>query len=118
MSNQECKTRRQVASVNGDDPMFFPFSIDTSKCSGSCNNVNYPQAKICVPDVVKNLNFKVFNLTSRTNETGDVEWHETCKCECKFGANVCNDKQRWNKDKCRYECKKLVDKGVCNKGFI
>ena len=45
-------------------------------------------------------------------------WHETCKCECKFGANICNNKQRWNKDKCRCECKELIDKGVCDKGFI
>ena len=42
--------------------LFFPFSIETSKCSGSCNNINYPYAKICVPDIVKNLNVKVFNL--------------------------------------------------------
>ena len=41
----------------------------TSKCSGSCNNINDPYAKICVPDVVKDLNVKVFNLMSRTNET-------------------------------------------------
>ena len=89
--------------------MFFPFSIETSKCSGSCNNINYPYAKLCVPDVVKNLNFKVFNLMSRTNETRFIEWLETCNCECKFGA-VCS--------KCRYECKGLIDKGVYNKGFI
>ena len=118
MNNQECKTRPQVVNVNGDEPVFFPFSIKTSKCSGSCNNINYPHAKICVPDVVKNLNVKVFNLMSRTNETRHIEWHETCKCECKFGANVCNNKQRWNKDKCRYECKELIVKGVCDKGFI
>ena len=74
--------------------------------------------KICIPDVVKNLNVKVFDLMSRTNETRYVEWHETCKCECKFGANVYNNKQRWNKNKCRCECKELIDKGVCNKGFI
>ena len=59
MNNQECKTRPQVVNVNGDKPAFFPFSIETSKCSGSCNNINYPYAKICVPDVVKNLNVKV-----------------------------------------------------------
>ena len=53
--------------------MFFPFSIKMSKCSGSCNNINYPYAKICVPDVVKNLNVKVFNIISRTNETRDIE---------------------------------------------
>ena len=62
MKNQECKTRPQVVNVNGDEPVFFPFSIETSKCSGSCNNINYPYAKICVPNIVKNLNVKVFNL--------------------------------------------------------
>ena len=118
MNNQECKTRPQVVNVNGDEPVFFPFSIETSKCSGSCNNINYPYAKICVPDVVKNLNVKVFNLMSRANETRHKEWDETCKCECKCGANICNNKQRWNKDKCRCEYKELIDKGVCDKGFI
>ena len=91
MSNQECRTRPKVV-INGDEPVFLPFSFETSKCSGSCNNINYPYAKICVPDVVKNLNVKVFNLISRTNETRHIEWHETCKCECKFGANICNNK--------------------------
>ena len=61
---------------------------------------NDPYAKICVPDVVKSLNFKVFNLMSRSNETRFMEWHETCKCECRLDAIVCNNKQRWNKDKC------------------
>ena len=58
MKNQECKTRPQVINVNGDEPVFFPFSIETRTCSGSCNNINYLYAKICVPDVVKNLNVK------------------------------------------------------------
>ena len=35
MNNQECKTRPQVVNVNGDEPVFFLFSIETSKCSGS-----------------------------------------------------------------------------------
>ena len=90
MNNQECKTRPQVLNVNGDGPVFFPFSIKTSKCSGSCNNINHVYANICVPDVVKNL----------------------------FGANICNNKQRWNNDKCWSECKELIDKDVCDKGFI
>ena len=88
MNNQERKTRPQVINVNGDEPVFFPFSIETSKSSGSCKNINYPCEKICVPDVVKNLNAKGFNLMSRTNETRLTEWHETCKFECKFGENV------------------------------
>ena len=55
MNNQECKVRLQIINVNGDDPVFFPFSIKTSKCSGSCNNIKNPHAKLYVSDVVKNL---------------------------------------------------------------
>ena len=50
----------------------------------------------------------------RTNETAFIEWHETCKCECEFAENVSNNKQSWNKRKCRSECKELIDKGLCN----
>ena len=46
MKNQECKTRPQIINVNGDEPVFFLFSIGTSKCGGNCNNINYPYAKI------------------------------------------------------------------------
>ena len=69
MKNQDCKVRPQIVTVNTNEPVFFPFSIKTSKCSGSCNNINDPYAKMCIPDVIKNLNVKVFNLMSRTNET-------------------------------------------------
>ena len=55
---------------------------------------------------------------SGTNETRRAEWHETCKCKCRFKHSACNNKQRWNDDKCRCECKELIDKGVCDKGFF
>ena len=105
MKNQECKTRLQVININSNNPIFYPFSIKTNKCSGNCNNINCPYAKSCVPDIIKNLDVKVFNLMSRTNGTRFIEWHLTRKGECKFGENVCNNKQRWNKTKCRSECK-------------
>ena len=54
MNNEEFKVRPEIVSVNGDDPMFFPYSVKTRKCSGSCNNINNPLAKLCVSDVVKN----------------------------------------------------------------
>ena len=88
MKNQAFKTRPQVINVNGDGPVLFPFIIHTSKCSGSCNNINYSYAKICISDIIRNINVKVFNLMSRTNETRFIEWQE------------------------------LIDKGVCDKGFI
>ena len=101
MNNQEGKVRPQNVNVNSEEHVFFPFSIKKSKCSGSCNNINDPYAKLCVPDVVKNLNFTAFNLMSRTNKTRHIQWHETCKCKCSPDVNVCNNKQHWNKDKCR-----------------
>ena len=52
----------------------------------------------------------------RTNERRFIVWHETCKCL--HYAIVCNNKQCWNKNKCRYECKELIDKGVRDKRFI
>ena len=85
INNQECKTRPQVINVNGDEPVFFPFSIKTSKCSGSCNNIIYPYAKICVSDIIKNLNVKVFNLMSRTNETRHTEWREMSELSANLG---------------------------------
>ena len=118
MNNQECKIRPDIVNVNSDEPVFYPFSIKTSKCSGSCNNINDPYARLCVSDVVKNMNVKVFSVMSSTNETKQVTWHETCKCKCRLGVSVCNSKQRWNKDKCRRECKELINKGICDKGFI
>ena len=114
MNNQECKLRPEIANVNSNGPVFYPFGIKRSKCSDSCNNISDPYAKLCVPDVLKNMNVKAFNLMSRTNETR----HETCKCECRLDASVCNSKQRWNNDKCRREWKELIDKGTCDKGFI
>ena len=86
MTNQECKLRPQIVNVNSDKPLFYPFSIKISKSGGSCNNINDPYAKMFVPDVVKNLNVKVFNIVSRTNETRHIDWHETCKCKCRLDA--------------------------------
>ena len=86
MKNQACKVSPKIINFNSNEPVFHPFSIKTSKCSGSCNNTNDPHGKTCVPDVIKYLNVKVFNLTSRTNETRHIKWHETCKCKCRLDA--------------------------------
>ena len=58
MNNEESKVRPKIIINNNKEPLFYPFNIKTSKCSGSCNNISDPYAKLCVPDVVKNLNSK------------------------------------------------------------
>ena len=113
MNNQECKIRTEIISLNTNEPMFYPYSIKINRCKDSCNTINDPYAKICVPDQIKDTNVKLFNLLSRTNETRHIKWYKTCKCKCGRDASICNNKQRWNDDKCRCECKKSIDKGVC-----
>ena len=118
MKNQECKVRPEIVNININNPIFYPFSVKVNRCSGNCNNINDTYAKICVPDTVKNLNVEAFNLMSRTNETRSIKWHEICKCICRLNKIICNNKQRWNKDKCRCECKELIDKRVCDKDLF
>ena len=118
LENEECKVRPEIVNINSNNPIFSPFSIKANKSSDNCNSINDPHARICVPDAFKNLNVKVFNLMTLTNETRHIKWQETCKCICRLDEIICNSKQQWNKDKCRCECKELIDKGVCDKGYI
>ena len=121
MNNQGCSVRWEIINININEPSFYPYRVNINKRSDSCNNINNPYPNWCVPHVIKNMNVKVFNLMSRTNEINEmlyIEWHETCKCKCKLDASVCNNKQGWNKDECRCECKELINKGINDKGFI
>ena len=118
MKSQECKVRPKIVNISSNNLIFYPFSVKINRCSGNCSNINHPCPRICVSDTVKNLNVKVFNSMLLTNETRHIKWHETCKCICRLDELICNNKQRWNKDKCRCECKELINKGVCDKEFI
>ena len=77
MNNQECKVRPEIVNVNSNEPLFYPFSIKASRCSGSLIILmqNCPYAKLSVSDVLKNVNIKVFNLMSRQNETRNIKWN-------------------------------------------
>ena len=73
MKNQECKVRPEIININSNNPIFYSISVKINRCSGTCNNINDPYAKICVPDIGKNLNVEVFNLMSRTNENRHIK---------------------------------------------
>ena len=102
MSNHECKMRAKIIDINNNEPTFYPISISANKCSGSCNNINDPYAKLCVPSSITN---KVFKLMSSRNQTRRIKWHETYKFKCGLDSSYCNNKQRWNEGKCRFECR-------------
>ena len=47
---------------------------------------------LCVTDTIKNINVKVLNLMSGTNETRHIKWHKTCKYRCRVDASVFKNK--------------------------
>ena len=117
--NQKCMARPKIIQANANEPVFYPLSIKGNKCGGDCNTINDPMAKLCVPDIVKDMNIKVFNMLSRIRETRKIVWHETCTCICRLTSAICNDKQEWNENKCSCECKEdLVSKLVCDKEYM
>ena len=107
MNNQKCKSRPKIINVNNNEPVFYPYFIKVNQCSGICSNINDPYAKLCVPDIIKSINVKVFNLMSRINETRQIIWHETCKCICRLTSAVCNRRQIWKKTNADVNVKKI-----------
>ena len=69
LNNQEYRIRPEIININSNEPTFYPYSIKVNKCSGSCNNINDPHGKLFVPNFVNNINIKVVNVISITNET-------------------------------------------------
>ena len=104
--NQKCMARPKILDVNEGigEALFYPYNVLVNECSGSCNTLDNPMSKICVPNVIKGVNMQVYNFLMRLNETRNVLWHESCKCVCKLNSSVCNNKQIWNDDTCRCDC--------------
>ena len=92
--NQKCMPRPKIHDVNEGigEALFYSYKVLVNKCSGSCNTLDNPMSKICVPKIIKNVNMQVYNVLMRLNETRNVLWHESCKCVCKFSSSVCNNK--------------------------
>ena len=116
--NQKCMPRPKILDVNEGVTLFYPYNVLVNKCSGCCDTINNPMAKLCVPGIVKGVNMQVYNFLMNLNETRNVLWHESCKCVCKLNSSVCNNKQIWNGDTCRCDCNEDFAGVVgCDKGY-
>ena len=82
--NQKCMSRPKILNVNEriGEALFYLFNVQVNKCNGSCDALDNPMSKICVPKIIKNVNIIIYNFLMRLNETGNVLWHESCKCVC------------------------------------
>ena len=104
--NRKCMRRLKILDVNKGfgEALFYPYNVLVNKCRGSCDTLDNPMAKMCIPNIIKRINMKVYNFLMRLNETRSVLWHESCKCVCKLNSSVCNNKQIWNSDTCKCDC--------------
>ena len=112
LDNQECKIRPEIIGVNNKEPIFPPYKIKMNRCVGSCNTIYDPYGKTCLANDIENISLKVFNLLSQNNETINIEKHKSCGCKCRLNKDACNNKQIWNKDTGKCECKKINTKEV------
>ena len=118
--NQKCMPRPKILDVNEGvgEALFYPYNVQVNKCSRSCNTLDNPIEILCVHNVIKGLNMKVYNFLTMINETRNVLWHESCKCVCKLNSSVCNNKQIWNSNTCRCDCNEdFAGMVYCAKGY-
>ena len=119
--NQKCMPRPKILDVNEGvgEALFYPYNVLVNKCSGSCNMLDDPIAKMCIPNIIKNVNIKVYNFLMRLNESRNVLWQESCKCVCRLNSSVCNSKQTWNSDTCSCDCNEdFAGIMTFNKGYM
>ena len=93
--DQKCMPRPKILDVNEGlgEALFYPYSVLVNKCRGTCDTLDNPMTKLCVPNVIKRVYMQVYNFLMMLNEIRNVLWHESCKCICKLNSSVSNNKQ-------------------------
>ena len=90
LKDQKCEVKKVIID---NDYMTFPYKVGVSRCVGSCNEKDNPYCKVCLPDSVRNINVKVFDLISQQNKFRNTTFHKSCKCHSLLDKKVCNNKQ-------------------------
>ena len=111
LKNQECKVRKVIID---NDYLAFSYKVKVDNCIGSCNDKDNPYFKVCLPDSVTSISVKTLDLISRKNVLKNISFHQSGKCGCLLNEKVCNNKQKWNEEKCRCECLEIK---ACEIGF-
>ena len=82
--NQKCMQRPKILDVNesiGED-LFYPYNVQINKCSGSCNTLDNPMAKLCVPNIIRGVNMQVCECQcDKWCKPGQYLDHKNCVCK-------------------------------------
>ena len=71
--------------------------INLDRRNGSCNTLDAPSDRICIPNKTEDVNLSVFNMVTRINELKILANHILCR---KRKSN-----QKWGNNKFQCECK-------------
>ena len=82
--------------------------ISVNKCGGSCNTIEDPFGRICVPNKIEDVNLTAFNMFQDTNESKTLAKHISCDARCEFDGKKWNSRQKWDNNKCQMSVKNLA----------
>ena len=94
---------------------YYLSEVKLDRCVGSCDILNDLSIKVWVTDKTGYLNLSVLNMITGKNESKILTKDISCEGKCKFDGRKCNSNQKWNNDKCWYECKKYH---LCERDYI
>ena len=117
--NQKCMIQPTFNNLHpkeySQELHYQPIAYKLGRCVGGCNSLNDLFNKLCAPNKTEGLNPRVFNMITGINELKSLPKDISCECKCKFDGRKYNSNQKWNNDKCRYECSKYH---ICEKDYI
>ena len=110
LSNQKCKIQPTLINPDtnkySEELHYYPFTVKLDRSVESHSTLNDLSNKVCVPNKTEVLNLRMFNIITDINKSKILTKHISCECKYKFDGRKCNSNQKWNNDKCRFECKK------------
>ena len=94
LSNQKCITQPTLIILPPNEYTqefhYYPFTVKSKRCVGSCNTLNGLFNEVCVPNKTEDLNLSMFNMITGISETKTLTRHISCECKCKFDGGKCN----------------------------
>ena len=67
-SNEPCIARPTLIDLNSIKLNYYPFMISLDDRTGSYKVIDDLSSKICLHSKIKDINVKVFNMITRTND--------------------------------------------------
>ena len=119
---QKCMTQPVLINLHPDEYSqelrYYSFTVNLDWCSGSCNTLDDPSSRVCVPNETEDLNLHVFNIITGIIESRTLAKRISCKCKFNFDSKKCNSNQKWNNGKCWCECKNPKEQCALQKNYI